>query len=94
MCGFCGFVDKTKKDKKAKIIKEMSNRIINGNYPDTNKLIPETSDLKIKLDLNNFYNAIDRASLLTNTEEKNIIKIIVDVTFIYLVSNPKSFLLP
>ena len=28
MCGFCGFVDKTKKDKKAKIIKEMSNRII------------------------------------------------------------------
>mgnify|MGYP004510092417 CR=1 FL=1 len=50
-------------------------RLINGNYPDTNKLIPETSDLKIKLDLNNFYNAIDRASLLTNTEEKNIIKL-------------------
>lgn len=50
-------------------------RLINGNYPDTNKLIPESFDLKIKIDLDNFYNAIDRASLLTNAEEKNIIKL-------------------
>ena len=50
-------------------------RLINGNYPDTNKLIPENFDLKIKINLNNFYNAIDRASLLTNAEEKNIIKL-------------------
>ena len=50
-------------------------RLINGNYPDTNKLIPESFDLKIVVDLNSFYNAIDRASLLTNNEEKNIIKL-------------------
>ena len=50
-------------------------RLIQGNYPDTNKLIPETFDLKIKVNLDNFYNAIDRASLLTNVEEKNIIKL-------------------
>ncbi len=50
-------------------------RLINGNYPDTNKLIPDNFDLKIKLNLNLFYNSIDRASLLTNSEEKNIIKL-------------------
>jgi len=50
-------------------------RLINGNYPDTNKLIPDSFELKIKLNLDNFYNAIDRASLLTNAEEKNIIKL-------------------
>ena len=50
-------------------------RLINGNYPDTNKLIPESFELKVKVNLNSFYNAIDRASLLTNNEEKNIIKL-------------------
>ena len=50
-------------------------RLINGNYPDTNKLIPKSFDLKIKVDLIKLYNAIDRASLLTNEEEKNIIKL-------------------
>ena len=50
-------------------------RLINGNYTDTNKLIPEKFEIKIKVNLNNFYNAIDRASLLTNNEEKNIIKL-------------------
>ena len=50
-------------------------RLINGNYPDTNKLIPDNFDLKIKIKLDNFYNSIDRASLLTNSEEKNIIKL-------------------
>lgn len=50
-------------------------RLINGNYPDTNKLIPENYEYKIKVNLDNFYNAIDRASLLTSNEEKNIIKL-------------------
>ena len=50
-------------------------RLINGNYPDTNKLIPSKFDLKVKVNLENFFNAIDRASLLTSTEEKNIIKL-------------------
>jgi len=50
-------------------------RLINGSYPDTNKLIPDEFELKIKVNLNNLYSAIDRASLLTNTEEKNTIKL-------------------
>ena len=50
-------------------------RLINGNYPDTNRLIPDKYEFKIKVNLDSFYNAIDRASLLTNNEEKNIIKL-------------------
>ena len=50
-------------------------RLINGSYPDTNKLIPNEFELKIRINLNNLFNAIDRASLLTNVEEKNTIKL-------------------
>ena len=50
-------------------------RLLNGNYPDTNKLIPSDFETKIKINLDKFFNAIDRASLLTNAEEKNIIKL-------------------
>ena len=62
-------------------------RLINGNYPDTNKLIPEDFEIKIKLKLDNFYNAIDRASLLTNAEEKNIIKLETKNDLMILSSN-------
>ena len=62
-------------------------RLINGNYPDTNKLIPEKFDIKIKLNLDTFYNAIDRASLLTNAEEKNIIKLELKKDIMIISSN-------
>lgn len=52
----------------------MLSRIINGNYPDTSKLIPTEFSLTVKVNLRNFYNAIDRASLLTNESDKNTIK--------------------
>ena len=48
-------------------------RLISGNYPETDKLITDNFELKIKINLNDLYNAIDRASLLTNEDEKNII---------------------
>ncbi len=50
-------------------------RLINGTYPDTNKLLPTDFKLKVKFKLDDLYGAIDRASLLTNEEEKNIIKL-------------------
>ena len=52
----------------------MLSRIINGNYPDTSRLIPTEFSLIVKVNLKNFYNAIDRASLLTNESDKNTIK--------------------
>ena len=62
-------------------------RLINGTYPDTNKSIPDNFNLKIKADLNKLYNAIDRASLLTNEEEKNIINLKTDGIVAYITSN-------
>lgn len=53
----------------------MLSRIINGTYPDTSKLIPTEFLLKIKVNLADFYNSIDRASLLTSENDKNTIKL-------------------
>ena len=62
-------------------------RLINGNYPDTNKLIPDNFELKVKVNLEKFYNAIDRASLLTSMEEKNIIKLEIKKDLMIISSN-------
>lgn len=53
----------------------MLSRIINGTYPDTSKLIPTDFLLTIKVKLDEFYDSIDRASLLTNESDKNTIKL-------------------
>lgn len=50
-------------------------RLINGTYPDTSKLIPTEFELKIKVNLSEFYDSLDRASLLTNEDDKNTIKL-------------------
>ncbi len=62
-------------------------RLINGTYPDTNKLIPEEFLTTIRVNLNNFFNSIDRASLLTNEEEKNIIKLESKGDYLLISSN-------
>ena len=49
-------------------------RLLNGNFPDTSRLIPTEFKLEIKADLEELYEVIDRASLLTNEKEKNVIK--------------------
>lgn len=49
-------------------------RLIDGSFPDTNRLIPETFDYELDLDTHYLLNAIDRVSLLTN-EQNNIIKL-------------------
>lgn len=50
-------------------------RLINGTYPDTSKLIPETFTTELEVSTDDFYAAIDRASLLTNETDKNTIKL-------------------
>ena len=62
-------------------------RLINGAYPDTSKLIPDKFSLIVKVNLVSFFNAIDRASLLTNEEEKNIIKLETKDDFLIISSN-------
>ena len=48
-------------------------RLINGNYPNVNNLIPTDSYLKLTANLEDLYNVIDRASILTSDKEKNIV---------------------
>ncbi|MBE6138632.1 MAG: DNA polymerase III subunit beta [Firmicutes bacterium] len=62
-------------------------RLINGTYPDTSKLIPNEFKTEILVNLRDFYNSIDRASLLTNEADKNTIKLNIDESRIILTSN-------
>lgn len=48
-------------------------RLVSGNYPNVNNLIPQDSFLKVKADLSKLYDVIDRASILTSDKEKNIV---------------------
>ncbi len=51
----------------------MMSRLINGTYPDVSKLIPEEFDLIIKVNSNDFYKAIDKASLFTSESERMLL---------------------
>jgi len=48
-------------------------RLINGNYPNTSNLWPTESVLTITANIDELYNVIDRASILTSDKEKNIV---------------------
>ena len=49
-------------------------RVLSGNYPDVNRLIPSSFELELKINNNELFNVIDRAALLTSEKDKNIIK--------------------
>ncbi len=65
----------------------MMSRLVNGTYPDTSKLIPTSFSVTMNVKLNDLYNAIDRASLLTNESDKNTIKLESTENSIKLSSN-------
>ena len=48
-------------------------RLINGTYPNTKNLIPSESLFDLKIDTTEFYNMVDRASILNNDNDNNII---------------------
>ena len=50
-------------------------RLINGSYPNTTNLLPQSSILKITVNINDLYNVIDRVSILTSDKEKNIVSL-------------------
>ena len=52
---------------------KFESRLINGTYPNTSNLLPEDSMLIVSTNLNDFYNVIDRVSILTSDKEKNIV---------------------
>lgn len=48
--------------------------LLSGAYPNTNNFIPNDFEIIITTSLNDYYAAIDRAALLTQNKDKNIIK--------------------
>ncbi len=49
-------------------------RLLEGNYPDTNRLIPTESKTEIVVNAKEFLQAIDRASLLAREGRNNVVK--------------------
>ena len=50
-------------------------RLLEGKYPDTSRLIPESSDTSLEMDANELMAAIGRASLLSHQGRTNVIKL-------------------
>ncbi len=60
-------------------------RLIDGTFPDTGRLIPDSFDYSMSIDSTSLLNSIDRASLLTN-EQTNIVKLTMDQDHVILSS--------
>ena len=52
--------------------------LLNGTYPDTTNYIPKDFEYMINLNLKEYYDAIDRASIITLSKDKNIVKMNID----------------
>ena len=62
-------------------------RLLNDVFPNISRLIPDDFKLIIKADLNELFNVVDRASLLTSEKEKNVIKFETNGNILTVTSN-------
>lgn len=62
-------------------------RLLNGVYPATSSIIPTNFRIQIPVDNNNFFEMIDRASLLTSDRDKNTIKLDINNNELIISSN-------
>lgn len=52
-------------------------RLLEGNYPETSQLIPDSADTTIELDAGAFLSSIDRASLLSHESRNDVVKLTI-----------------
>lgn len=52
-------------------------RLLEGNYPETSQLIPDTADTTIELDAGSFLQSIERASLLSHESRNDVVKLTI-----------------
>ena len=52
--------------------------LLNGTFPNTSNLIPTEFEIIAKSNLDDYFSAIDRASLLTQGKDKNIVKMKIE----------------
>ncbi len=57
---------------------QFQTNLLSGTYPDTNHFIPSEFAYIINLDLKSFNDAVDRASLLAQSKDKNIVRVLID----------------
>jgi len=62
-------------------------RLLNDVFPNVSRLIPDESKIVIKANLNDLFNVVDRASLLTSEKEKNVIKFETNGNILTVTSN-------
>ena len=55
-------------------------------YPNTKKLIPEDKLFNVKLNKRDFYNMVDRASILNNDRENNVITLEINNNLLKITS--------
>lgn len=52
-------------------------RLLEGNYPETSQLIPDSADTVVELDAGSFLQSIDRASLLSHESRNDVVKLTI-----------------
>ena len=52
--------------------------LFEGNYPETSRLIPETSDTRLEITASDLLASIERASLLSHESRNNVVKLTVN----------------
>lgn len=62
-------------------------RLLDGNYPETDRLIPTHSKTKIKMKTKELLHTIDRASLLAKDEKNNVVRLSTKGNMIEIFSN-------
>lgn len=61
-------------------------RLINGSYPNTKNLIPKESLFNLRVNKREFYNMVDRASILNNDRDNNIITMEIKDNYLNITS--------
>ncbi|MGX7112653.1 DNA polymerase III subunit beta [Gemella cuniculi] len=65
--------------------------LISGNYPNTNKLIPTIFECSFTANSREFFNAVDRVSLMSREDKDDIIKLVLKEGVLEISSQSKEF---
>lgn len=66
---------------------QFQTNLLSGTYPDTNHFIPSEFAYMINLNLKSFNDAVDRASLLAQSKDKNIVRVSIDNKLMIITSS-------
>ncbi len=66
-------------------------KLLDGTYPNTQKLIPETFSLEISTSIRDLKNAVERASILSRDRAKNVVKLKINENQAHILSSTPEF---